>query len=205
MEEASKVRQISKKEAKQIDPTKVAYFTLNDGTVIIVKDNINKQNEGQIQLTTENDQVNIQTQSQNTQEVQITHESPNIQNYYCNAKLINARIITQTNFGQQGQKKQMYKLIEAIPVRFCDVQGTQLMNQSTHSQINLQQYNNDTYVVENNYSTNYQNNTQNSGMKCSCGKKMQMKCCCPIGNPMIRKELEIVSPEYVEQMKKNKQ
>ena len=142
MEEASKVRQISKKEAKQIDPTKIAYFTLNDGTVFIVKDNLNKENHSKMQLTTENDQVNIQTQSHNTQEIQ------NTQNYFCNAKLINARIITQTNFGQQGPKKQMYKLIEAIPVRFSDMQGTQLMNQSTHSQINLQQYNNDTYIVE---------------------------------------------------------
>ena len=199
MEEASKVSQISKKEAKQIDPTKIAYFTLNDGTVFIVKDNLNKENHYKMQLTTENDQVNIQTQSHNTQEIQ------NTQNYFCNAKLINARIITQTNFGQQGPKKQMYKLIEAIPVRFSDMQGTQLMNQSTHSQINLQQYNNDTYIVEkDNYLSNYQNNTQNSGMKCSCAKKKQMKCCCPIGNPMIRQEMEIVSPEYVEQLKNSK-
>ena len=217
MKEANKVRQISKKEAKQIDPTKVAYFTLNDGTVFIVKDNINKEKQGQIQMSSESEQVNIQTQSQNVQELtqqesnyryNTSHEGEDIQNYFCNAKLINARIITQTNFGQQGQKKQLYKLIEAIPVRFCDMQGTQLMNQSTHSQINLQQYNNDTYVVEksygDNHSTNYQVNTQNSGMKCNCGRKIEMKCCCPIGNPAIREEMEIVSPEYVEQLKKKK-
>ena len=51
MKEANKVRQISKKEAKQIDPTKVAYFTLNDGTVFIVKDNIKKEKQGQIQMS----------------------------------------------------------------------------------------------------------------------------------------------------------
>ena len=114
MKESNKVRQISKKEAKQIDPTKVAYFTLNDGTVFIVKDNINKENQGQIQMSSESEQVKIQTQSQNAQELaqqesnyryNTSHEGEDIQNYFCNAKLINARIITQTNFGQQGQKK----------------------------------------------------------------------------------------------------
>ena len=42
MKQGEKVRQITKKEAKEIDPTKVAYFTLSDGTVFIVKDNINQ-------------------------------------------------------------------------------------------------------------------------------------------------------------------
>ena len=216
MKEANKVRQISKKEAKQIDPTKVAYFTLNDGTVFIVKDNINKEKQGQIQMSSESEQVNIQTQSQNAQELaqqesnyryNTSHEGEDIQNYFCNAKLINARIITQTNFGQQGQKKQLYKLIEAIPVRFCDMQGTQLMNQSTHSQINLQQYNNDTYVVEKSTKekiANNQINVQNYGKQCNCGVKIEKKCCCPIGCPEMRKDMEIVSPECFEKCMKMK-
>ena len=44
MSEPGKVRQISKTEAQHIDPKKVAYFTLNDGTVFVVKDNINQEN-----------------------------------------------------------------------------------------------------------------------------------------------------------------
>ena len=227
MSEEGQVRQISKTEAKQIDPKQVAYFTLNDGTVFIIKDNINQDNiQPQIQqeqITTENDQVNIQTQNTNIQQIPqqetncnyyIATQDENIpknQGFY-NAKLINAKIIGNNSLNiNQGQKRQLYKLIEAIPVRFYDVQETQFINQSTNTQINLQQYNNDTYIVEKSPKenmSNYQINTQSSGnqcnCKCNCETKDEKKCCCPLGCPEMREDYEIVSKEYFEQCMKMK-
>ena len=235
MEQPGKVRQISKKEAKEIDPKKVAYFTLNDGTVFIVKDNLaesqnlqeqnisqtqqiqTEQQQEQIQTSSQNEVNNIQTQSQNTQEVpqfesnfgyNISSEGENLQQnsgINMNAKLVNAQVFTQSQIqGQgQGQRRQLYKLIEAIPVRFCDIQGVQFMNQTNNIQLNLQQYNNDTYVVEKSQrenSSNFQINTLSSEKKCNCKSqvKQEVKCCCPIGNPELREEMEIVSPEIAE-------
>ena len=42
-EEEGKVRHISQQEAREIDATKVAYFTLNDGTVLLVKNDDNPE------------------------------------------------------------------------------------------------------------------------------------------------------------------
>ena len=130
-----------------------------------------------------------------------------------------------------GKRRQLFKLVEAIPVRYCDFQGIQLMNQMTNIRLNLQQYNTNTYIVERsnnlNNCSNYQLNTQSSGndyqektqeeLKCNCNCKLgqnnqvceqqgeDMKCCCcPIGNINMREEWEIVSPEYYEQCKRMK-
>ena len=87
------------------------------------------------------------------------------------------------------------------------MQGVQFMNQSTNSQINLQQYNNDTYVVEKSTKekiANNQINVQNYGKQCNCGVKIEKKCCCPIGCPEMRKDMEIVSPECFEKCMKMK-
>ena len=217
MSEEGKVRQITKTEAKEIDPKKVAYFTLNDGTVFIVKDNINQENTQiqQEQITTENDQVNMQTQNTNIQQESnykyyIANQGETIQQNqgYFNARLISAKIIGNNSLNlNQGSKRQLYKLIEAVPVRFYDVQGTQFINQSNNSQINLQQYNNDTYIVQKaTKESNYQINTQSSGNQCTfpCGAKNEKKCCCPLGCPEMNEEYEIVSKEYFEQCMKMK-
>ena len=217
MSEEGKVRQITKTEAKEIDPKKVAYFTLNDGTVFIVKDNINQENTQiqQEQITTENYQVNMQTQNTNIQQESnykyyIANQGETIQQNqgYFNARLISAKIIGNNSLNlNQGSKRQLYKLIEAVPVRFYDVQGTQFINQSNNSQINLQQYNNDTYIVQKaTKESNYQINTQSSGNQCTCvcGTKQEKKCCCPLGCPEMNEEYEIVSKEYFEQCMKMK-
>ena len=217
MTEPNKVRQISKTEAKNIDPKKVAYFTLSDGTVFIVKDNINLENSQfqQEEIPEENEQINIQQQPQTINQIQqqnmyISNGAENVQQNsgYYNAKLISAKIIGNNVFNvNQGQKRQLYKLIEAIPVRFYDVQEEQYMNQTNTRQINLQQINNNTYIAKEN-SSNYQINTQTSAnqcnCKCSCGGKIETKCCCPIGNPEMREEMEIVSEEYMKQYLENK-
>ena len=127
---------------------------------------------------------------------------------YFNARLISAKIIGNNSINlNQGSKRQLYKLIEAVPVRFYDVQGTQFINQSNNSQINLQQYNNDTYIVQKaTKESNYQINTQSSGNQCTCacGTKNEKKCCCPLGCPEMNEEYEIVSKEYFEQCMKMK-
>lgn len=325
MEESEKVRHISQQEAKEIDATKVAYFTLNDGTVLLIKENVSpqtqeiaqeniasgeeqqyqinsnqeeeilnqnaedqniegeneqlpeeqelqqnivsgqeNQEEIQIQNQTENQQIitgteneqinNIQTQSQNTQNTQeiqqqtsnigynISSEGQNSEQKNCtcsyNCKLINATNIANTYnaFGRStyytqnvGKRRQLYKLVEAIPVRYCDFQGIQLMNQTTNVRLNLQQYNSNTYIAERG-NNNYQLNTQSSGndyqentqtqeelkFNYNCNEVQQQQqeqqeeekcCCCPIGNAEMREEYEIVSQEYYEKslgMKMNK-
>ena len=194
MKEEEKVRQITKNEARKIDPSKVAYFTLSDGTVFIVKENIKQENQNvpqeqeQIQTTSQNEQINIPAYSQNTQEIQqqennigynISSEGENIQqNSCCKSRLISAQYIGQNTYIQQGPRRQFYKLIQAIPVRFCDIQGVQFMNQNTNSQIYLQRYNNGTYIVDRSSKdnlSNYQVNTQTSGINkfCSCGGRIE--------------------------------
>ena len=194
MKEEEKVRQITKNEARKIDPSKVAYFTLSDGTVFIVKENMKQENQNvpqeqeQIQTTSQNEQINIPTYSQNTQEIQqqennigynISSEGENIQqNSCCKSRLISAQYIGQNTYIQQGPRRQFYKLIQAIPVRFCDIQGVQFMNQNTNSQIYLQRYNNGTYIVDRSSKdnlSNYQVNTQTSGINkfCSCGGRIE--------------------------------
>ena len=194
MKEEEKVRQITKNEARKIDPSKVAYFTLSDGTVFIVKENMKQENQNvpqeqeQIQTTSQNEQINIPAYSQNTQEIQqqennigynISSEGENIQqNSCCKSRLISAQYIGQNTYIQQGPRRQFYKLIQAIPVRFCDIQGVQFMNQNTNSQIYLQRYNNGTYIVDRSSKdnlSNYQVNTQTSGINkfCSCGGRIE--------------------------------
>ena len=194
MKEEEKVRQITKNEARKIDPSKVAYFTLSDGTVFIVKENIKQENQNvpqeqeQIQTTSQNEQIKIPAYSQNTQEIQqqennigynISSEGENIQqNSCCKSRLISAQYIGQNTYIQQGPRRQFYKLIQAIPVRFCDIQGVQFMNQNTNSQIYLQRYNNGTYIVDRSSKdnlSNYQVNTQTSGINkfCSCGGRIE--------------------------------
>ena len=54
-EEEGKVRHISQQEAREIDATKVAYFTLNDGTVLLVKNDDNPEPQ---EILQENIQMN---------------------------------------------------------------------------------------------------------------------------------------------------
>ena len=158
-----------------------------------------------VQITSENEKV---PQMESNFGYNVSSEGSGIN---MNAHLINAQPVSASQI--VGHKRQLYKLIEAIPVRFLDMQGVQLMNQSDNTQINLQQYNNDTYILEKSNrdaSSNIQINTQSSGKKgyFKCDEKEETKCCCPLGNPDMRNEMEIVSPEieiarkYGEYMKK---
>lgn len=93
-----------------------------------------------------------------------------------NANLINAQeTVNQMNqlglklctpFGlpmyQQGQtRRQLYKLVTAVPVKLSDITGVRLMDQKTNSQIHFHTYNANTYMVGN---TKHQNDLRRMGM-----------------------------------------
>ena len=88
------------------------------------------------------------------------------------------------------------------------MQETQFINQNTNTQINLQQYNNDTYIVEKSTKESKENNQiniQSSANQCNCNcEKNEKNCCCPLGCPEMREDYEIVSKEYFEQCMKMK-
>ena len=110
-----------------------------------------------------------------------------------NAHLINAQPVTVSQI--VGHKRQLYKLIEAIPVRFLDMQGVQLMNQSDNTQINLQQYNNDTYILEKSNrdaSSNIQINTQSSGSDYNNTINNKLKCTCHLGKEQFLTKKEML-------------
>ena len=85
---------------------------------------------------------------------------------------------------QKGTRNQLYKLVEAIPVRFCEIEGAFLVNQNTNLQLDFQQYNNDTYLMNNTNSDNYSNyqiNTQSSGSDYNNTINNELKCICHLG------------------------
>lgn len=153
------------------------------------------------------------------QQIQNNQQSQCFLSY--NAKLINAEVCDDQLFNQlnlqnlslsgaqivqqggQFKKRQLYKLIHAIPVNLNELSGEQTIN----TQMSMQQYNNDTYKVEklrhqnfkqkmgmnyqgqNNYNINvgknfsfkdnYLQNQINSGSYAQYGQKSQtQKCTC---------------------------
>lgn len=114
--------------------------------------------------------------TQKNQKCTCTHPLPQSSFYY-NAHLIDAEILenqfvnelelknlsqSETQIFQQGptKRKKLFKLIEAVPIIFTDI-GKQYMNQNINTQINLEQSNNNTFVVEN---YRLQNMKQNMGI-----------------------------------------
>lgn len=212
-----KVRQVSQKEAGQIDVNNVDYFTLTDGTIIKIKKegeesagaqfqeqgqyiNQNIQNSAndyqeQSQYQQSNEYQNnyesssnaarqMQNQERNSKVIlnpggnygyYMSNEAENVyqsqqnleSNYYqaqqdylnYNAKLVDASIcdyqiinqlqlknlsLSGPQFFRYGPKRQLYKLVTAIPVRINNSTGTTL---KSNTQVNLQQYN--TYMANN--------------------------------------------------------
>lgn len=212
-----KVRQVSQKEASQIDVNNVDYFTLTDGTIIKIKKegeesagaqfqeqgqyiNQNIQNSAndyqeQSQYQQSNEYQNnyesssnaarqMQNQERNSKVIlnpgenygyYMSNEGENVyqsqqnleSNYYqaqqdylnYNAKLVDASIcdyqiinqlqlknlsLSGPQFFRYGPKRQLYKLVTAIPVRINNSTGTTL---KSNTQVNLQQYN--TYMANN--------------------------------------------------------
>ena len=141
-----KVRFITAKEAEKIDKNNVAYFTLTDGTVAMVKkdDEINTNNNNNNQ----NNQTKINLNS--------NYSIQKIKNSYPNNDNINI------NMGNINEKSG-YQIIEAIPVKFCE--NPQIKNYSQPEPLYVEPYLNpniseveyyeDDYIHGNN---NYVNN-----------------------------------------------
>ena len=275
MEEVQKVRQVTQSEAKEIDTSKISYFTLIDGTVVVVKRNekeglnqqvpmVESQKEEDAKFQLENKSKNveqeIQIQSQNEQLIsenndtnnilpnqinqqnnlsnqeypeqdQIQNQSPNQQflsgsenekiskissyissGFQNQSKIKNNREIMDEgeNYGffytavvknntmktsnqkntpiknnknisqtqkQPPKKRQLYKLVEAIPVKLSEYGTIPLFDQNTKEKLNILESNNCSYLFEPSKSTynihnKYQNNTQKLNLSSKNSNKM---------------------------------
>ena len=140
-----------------------------------INSNLTSGNEALVQNTDEilqpgdnygyylsNDRGNI-VQTQKNQKCTCNLQLP--QGSYYNAHLIDVEIVenqlineldlknfsqTETQIFQQGltKRKKLFKLVEAVPIIVTDI-GKQYTNQNNNAQINFQQSNNNTYVVQN--------------------------------------------------------
>ena len=120
-----KVRIITAKEAEKIDKNKVAYFTLTDGTVAMVKNddekNINKNNFQNINKYNTNQINNNNIQSK-----------INLNSNYSIQKIKNSYQNNNIN------EKSGYQIIEAIPVKFCE--NPQIKNYSQPEPLYVEPY-----------------------------------------------------------------
>ena len=112
-----KVRIISVEEAGKMDKNNVAYFTLTDGSVAVVKKNVPKNQK--------------------------------INNDYSKYNQINNNI--SNNNG--------YKIIEAIPVKFC--QNPNIRNYAQPEPLYVKPYLNPEIIYAGDESDNYENNNHN--------------------------------------------
>ena len=107
-----KVRFVTAKEAEKIDKNNVAYFTLTDGTVAMVKkdDEINTNNNNN-----QNNQTKINLNS--------NYSIQKIKNSYQNNNI---------------NEKNGYQIIKAIPVKFCE--NPQIKNYSQPEPLYVEPY-----------------------------------------------------------------
>ena len=244
MKNEEKIHYISQKEAHNIDTSKVAYLTLNDGTVLLINDdssqnysqkniiiddlqceeinnseedkynqndeeekqqNQEDENKEQINYTqNDNEELNyaFQEQSENNQE---TYENKNfLCNCHINKQKINSNNGNNYLIGKQDSKNYGYKIIEAIPVKFCYIEGAHLVKQNVNDQTNFRQYNNNTYIIDRSNRDTfsyYQINTQSSSNENEENNmnifkiNKNLKCNCPIGKRHFQREEEIKNAE----------
>ena len=248
MEDKEKIHYISQKEANEIDTSKLAYLTLNDGTVLLVNNDSNKNNsqkniiiddlqfeeinnsegeeseqnneeekqqnqednEEQIQseyrhyIQNNNEELNYSSQGQSKYNQEIFENKSFL--YNC----INKRIIssnTDNNYNNlidyQETKNYKYKIIEAIPVKFCYIEDAHLVNQNTNNQTNSQHYNNNTYVVERSKRDTFSNYQITQSSRNSNEENMnifkinkELKCNCPLGKRQSSKKEENKNNEF---------
>lgn len=244
MENEEKIHYISQKEAHNIDTSKVAYLTLNDGTVLLINDDssqnysqkniiiddlqceeinnseedkYNQNNEEEKQqnqedenkeqinyIQNDNEELNyaFQEQSENNQE---TYKNKNfLCNCHINKQKINSNNGNNYFVGKRDSKNYGYKIIEAIPVKFCYIEGAHLVKQTVNDRTNFHQYNNNTYIIDRSNRDTfsyYQINTQSSSNENEENNmnifkiNKNLKCNCPIGKRHFHREEEIKNAE----------
>ena len=132
-----KVKVISVKEAGKMDKNNVAYFTLNDGTVAIVKKDDQKIPNTEL-LNEVNNKNSIYQKYEQIQNNNI-QQNNNINSNYSIMKIKNSNQ-NNININNQNlnQNNTDYQIIEAIPVKFCE--NPQIKNFSQPEPLYVQPY-----------------------------------------------------------------
>ena len=164
-----KVRVISTKDVEKINKSNVAYFTLTDGTVAVVK----KDTQEKPTETKNNIPQNIINQNYYNYNNQLNSNIPPKNNLNQNYSINKIKFSNQyNNINNNIQEKSGYQIIEAIPVKFCE--NPQMRNYSQPEPLYVQPYmnpeiifsevepdydnNNNYYPGNNNYNFNQRNN-----------------------------------------------
>ena len=146
-----KVRVISKKELEKINRNNVAYFTLTDGTVAVVKKD-NEKNQTEI-----NNNIPKNIINPNYYGNQINNNIPQKNNLNQNYSIYKIKNSNQNNNTKNNiNEKSGYQIIEAIPVKFCE--NPQKGNYSQPEPLYVQPYLNPEIIfseVESDYDNNY--------------------------------------------------
>ena len=116
-----KVRVISVEEAGKMNKNNVAYFTLTDGSVAVVKNNEQKNQNNQKDYSKYNQIKNNNIQSK-------INTNPNYSVYKIKNSYQNNNI----------NEKNGYQIIEAIPVKFCE--NPQIKNYSQPEPLYVEPY-----------------------------------------------------------------
>ena len=146
-----KVRVISKKELEKINRNNVAYFTLTDGTVAVVKKD-NEKNQTEI-----NNNIPKNIINPNYYGNQINNNIPQKNNLNQNYSIYKIKNSNQNNnINNNINEKRGYQIIEAIPVKLCE--NPQKGNYSQPEPLYVQPYLNPEIIfseVESDYDNNY--------------------------------------------------
>ena len=153
-----KVRVISIKELEKINKNNVAYFTLTDGTVAVLKKDDQKK-QSDINNNNNNIPKNI-ISNPNYYSNQINSNNKNIpsknnlnQNYSI-YKIKNSN--QNSNINNNINEKSGYQIIEAIPVKFCE--NPEMMKNYSQPPLYVQPYLNPEIIfseIESDYDNNY--------------------------------------------------
>ena len=132
-----KVKVISVEEAGKMDKNNVAYFTLNDGTVAIVKKD--DQKIPNTELVNEVSNKNYINQDYKQIKNNNIQQNDNINSNYSIMKIKNSNQ-NNININNQNlnQNNTDYQIIEAIPVKFCE--NPQIKNFSQPEPLYVQPY-----------------------------------------------------------------
>ena len=150
-----KVKVISVEEAGKMDKNNVAYFTLNDGTVAIVKKDDQKIPNAELvnEVSNKNSIYQDYKQIKNNN----IQQNNNINSNYSIMKIKNSNQ-NNININNQNlnQNNTDYQIIEAIPVKFCE--NPEMMKNYSQPPLYVQPYLNPEIIfseVENDYDNNY--------------------------------------------------
>ena len=142
MEDKEKIHYISQKEANEIDTSKLAYLTLNDGTVLLVNNDSNKNNSQKniiiddLQFEEINNSEGEESEQNNEEEKQQNQEDneEQIQSEYRHYIQNNNE---ELNYSSQGQSKYNQEIFENKPYLCnCNNNKKQIISSNTENNYN---------------------------------------------------------------------